>query len=271
MPLTLFQKRICRLLASARIARGEGYVAGDAALNALLLASRVSRDVDVFHDTRSALQTAWASDNRVLREVGFAVRVLHESAAFVEAEVSDGADAVVFQWMQDSAYRFFPLVEHPDFGLVLHPFDLATNKVLALVGRVEVRDWVDTITCDQHLQPFGCLVWAAAGKDAGLTPDLILGEARRSARYSRDEVATLAFEADSPDFTVLAASWRRMLLDARRMIDRLPEDAIGCCVCLHDGSLFRGTPDDLERALDQGGLRFHRGSIHGAWPMPAGL
>jgi hypothetical protein len=38
-------------------------------------------------------------------------------------------------------------VRHPDFGLTLHPFDLATNKVLALVGRTEVRDWVDMVEC----------------------------------------------------------------------------------------------------------------------------
>jgi hypothetical protein len=35
---------------------------------------------------------------------------------------------------------------------VLHPFDLATNKVLALVGRVEPRDFVDTLTCADELQ-----------------------------------------------------------------------------------------------------------------------
>ena len=28
----------------------------------------------------------------------------------------------------------FPLLEHEQLGLTLHPFDLATNKVLALVG-----------------------------------------------------------------------------------------------------------------------------------------
>jgi hypothetical protein len=27
---------------------------------------------------------------------------------------------VLVEWTRDSAYRFFPLVEHPDFGLVLH-------------------------------------------------------------------------------------------------------------------------------------------------------
>ena len=33
-----------------------------------------------------------------------------------------------------------PLVRHDELGLVLHPFDLATNKALALIGRLEVRD-----------------------------------------------------------------------------------------------------------------------------------
>lgn len=52
--------------------------------------------------------------------------------------------AVVVQWARDSAYRFFPLVRHDNLGLVLHPFNLATNKVLALV---------DTLSCDCELQP----------------------------------------------------------------------------------------------------------------------
>ena len=73
----------------------------------------------------------------------------------VEAEVARGPESVVVQWAHDSAYRFFPLVQHDDLGLVLHPFDLATGKVLALVGRVEPRDFVDTLTCDAEIQPLG--------------------------------------------------------------------------------------------------------------------
>ena len=56
------------------------------------------------------------------------------------ASGSRDRESVLLQWVKDSAFRFFPLVEHADFGLTLHPFDLATNKVLALVGRLEVRD-----------------------------------------------------------------------------------------------------------------------------------
>jgi hypothetical protein len=64
-------------------------------------------------------------------------------------------------------FRFFPLVEHDDLGLTLHPFDLATNKVLALVGRPEARDWIDAIDCHERLQPLGYLAWAACGKEPG--------------------------------------------------------------------------------------------------------
>ena len=82
----------------------------------------------------------------------------------------EAPEEVEVQWVRDSAYRFFPLLEHPELGLTLHPFDLATNKVLALVGRIAVRDWVDILTCHRTLSPLGCLAWAPAGKEPGLRP-----------------------------------------------------------------------------------------------------
>jgi hypothetical protein len=45
----------------------------------------------------------------------------------------------------------------------LHPFDHATNKILALAGRREARDWIDAIQCHETLQPLGYLAWAASG------------------------------------------------------------------------------------------------------------
>lgn len=92
----------------------------------------------------------------------------------VEAEVDDSSDRARLEWARDSAFRFFPLQEHDELGLTLHPFDLATNKVLAMVGRVEVRDWVDVIACDERIQPLGYLAWAASGKDPSFGPGAIL-------------------------------------------------------------------------------------------------
>ena len=132
MALTLLQRDICRLLAEQRIASGESYVAGGAALNEILAAPRISRDLDLFHDTVAALAATWEADRRVLTAHGFSVRVARERPTFVEAEVERGPDRILLQWVQDSAYRFFPLIRREPFGLTLHPFDLATNKVLAL-------------------------------------------------------------------------------------------------------------------------------------------
>src|SRR5205807_6215956 len=134
---------------------------------------------------------------------------------FVEALVSAGDERTRLQWLQDSAYRFFPLVEHPDFGLTLHPFDLATNKVLALVGRAEPRDWVDTIECDRRLQPLGYLAWAAAGKDPGLNPTFIIEEAVRSARYTEIELTDLSFDGERPTAAALSRDWKRIIASAR--------------------------------------------------------
>ena len=198
MSLTEYQRSVCRLLAAERVARGERYVAGGAALNEILASPRVSHDVDLFHDTREAVLGSWEQDREQLIRAGHHVQALREFPTFVEAEVTKGAEGVILQWVQDSAFRFFPLVEHPDFGLALHPFDLATNKTLALVGRAEIRDWFDIISCHTQLQPFGCLVWATCGKDPGLNPGFILEQASRSAHYTALDYETLAFHGKAP-------------------------------------------------------------------------
>lgn len=59
MALTNIQREVCRVLAKQRIASGESYVAGGAALNTLLDAPRVSQDLDLFHDTAAALAATW--------------------------------------------------------------------------------------------------------------------------------------------------------------------------------------------------------------------
>jgi len=266
MPLTEYQRRVCRILASERVASGERYVAGGAALNELLKSARLSHDVDLFHDTREAVLASWVSDRKELEKAGYNVHPLREFPSFVEAEVTQGADGIILQWVQDSAFRFFPLIEHPDFGLALHPFDLATNKTLALIGRVEVRDWVDIIHCHTQLQPFGCLVWATCGKDPGLSPMFILEQASRSTHYSREEYETLAFDGSAPDAMELSHTWRRMLREAGEMIALLPEDQIGHCVMTRDRNLFAGTSDELKNSLQMNAIHFHPGCIRGAWP-----
>lgn len=266
MALTALQRQICRLIAGNRIASGESYVAGAAALNEILAAARISRDIDLFHDSDEALEATWSADSRLLEGNGFQVEVVRERPSFVEAEVSRADVKVRMQWARDSAYRFFPLVEHPDLGLTLHPFDLATNKVLALVGRLEVRDWIDVIHCDGNLQPLGYLAWAACGKDPGFGPEAILEQAEQSGRYSEPEIRQLSFEGEPPDAAQLSRSWHASLEAARDVVSALPPGEIGKAVLIGDADLFRGDVRALRTALERGEIRFHPGRIRGALP-----
>jgi hypothetical protein len=231
----------------------------------LLAAPRRSRDIDLFHDTERALSETWKSDRHLLTTNGFVLDVLREAPSFVEVRVSRDGERSVVQWTRDSAYRFFPLVEDDRMGLVLHPFDLATNKVLAMAGRVEVRDWVDVLNCDERLQPFGYLVWAACGKDPGYNPKSLLAAVAR-AHYSQTEIDTLDFDGSRPDARDLGMRWHTALKVAQDVVNALPARQTGKCVARANGELCRLLPTQLAKALQDDDIRFHEGCIGGAWP-----
>lgn len=266
MGLSVFQRDICRLLADDRVRRGESYLAGGATLNELLHAPRRSRDLDIFPDTDEAVAASWQADRLLLERAGYEVQAFRDRPGFVEAHVGRGGDAVLLQWARDSAYRFFPLLQHDDFGLVLHPFDLATSKVLALVGRVEPRDFIDTLTCDREVQPLGLLAWAACGKDPGFSPSAILEEAGRTVRYSQVELRGLDFDGPAPTAAELGRFWRERLAEARAVVATLPPEHAGRAVLAANGGLFMGDLSALCEALGEDELVYHEGSIRGAWP-----
>jgi hypothetical protein len=240
-------------------------VAGGVALNEALGAPRVSRDIDLFHDTNDALDATWAADRALLQQAGFQIEVLRELRGFVQVLVQGLGDSVKMEWVRDSAYRFFPLRLDATLGVTLHPFDLATNKVLALVGRLEVRDWVDAVFSHDRIQPLGYLAWAACGKDPGFSPSSILEFAARS-HYSSDEVSQLAFDGPAPSAQELSLRWRAMIDEARTIVGLLPANHAGKAVLASSGKLFRDRPDQLRESLRTGHILFHEGRIRGAVP-----
>jgi hypothetical protein len=263
--LTAFQRGLCRLLAATRKER-ESYVAGGVALNTLLAAPRRSRDVDLFHDTAEAVRRTVEQDAALLRGAGYEVQFVRQAPTFAEAVVAKSKESSLLQWVQDSAYRFFPLLEHPELGLCLHPFDLATNKTLAMAGRLEPRDWIDLMTCHRQVQPLGYLAWAACGKDPGFNPVSLLQEIRRASHYAQAEIDLLDFEGAPPDAARLGADWHGMLREAQRICEVLPAEQTGRCVGEGREKLCTAAPDELAARLRAGQLVFHSGRIGGAWP-----
>jgi hypothetical protein len=213
------------------------------------------------HWTRAGRATAPCCSSRSTRSASCGI-----VGGIVDAEVGRDGEGVIIEWTRDSAFRFFPLVGHDDFGLVLHPFDLATNKVLALAGRLEPRDWVDVILSGELLQPLGYLAWAACGKDPGFSPGAILEHAARASRYSADELRGLAFSSEPPDPADLSRRWHEAFAAAKAIIALLPAAEVGTCVLTDGDDLFRGSIDELQIALKNRALAFHRGRIGGAYP-----
>jgi hypothetical protein len=110
------------------------------------------------------------------------------------------------------------------------------------------------------------LAWAACGKDPGLNPEFILGQAGRSARYTQQDINTLAFAGKTPDAGALGRTWRELLGEAHEMVAVLPEYHVGQCVMHRDRTLFNGATGALKDALTADAVLFHEGTVRGAWP-----
>lgn len=267
MALTEFQRDVCQVIARQRIESGESYIAGGAALNIATGSARLSDDIVIFHDRVEAVDVSIQKDVAALQSAGFSIGDIIRRGYLSETKVTRQGEVVEMQWTTDSAYRFFPLVEHDILGLTLHPFDLATNKTLAMVGRRAVRDWIDVIDCHKSIQPLGYLAWAAAGKDPGLGPSAIIEYAAR-ARYQQEEVDEVTFiDGKNRDAGDLSRRWRNMIETAREIILELPSAKWGTCVMRTDFSLFAGTAAEAKRAFNAGELHFHRGCLRGAFPQ----
>ena len=153
MPLSKIQTDILRLLASYR--DPESYVAGATPLNRD--ASRYSADIDVFHDREERVAAAAPQDTQVLAAAGYRVSWLRQLPLVYTAEVFQGDLVTRLEWVVDSDFRFFPTMRDEIFGYMLHPVDLATNKVMAAAGRREVRDLVDLVTVHETILPLGAV------------------------------------------------------------------------------------------------------------------
>ena len=259
MPLTEFQRAVLRLLAERR--GPESFVAGGAVINAAPDSPRYSDDVDIFHDAEESVAVAAAGDTDLLTQRGFGIEWLVNRPGFQRAIVSRDAQSLRLEWTQDSAFRFFPVQPDAEFGWRLHLADLATNKVLALAGRWEIRDFVDTLYLDESYAPLGLVAWAAAGKDPGLTPSLILEQASRFNRLRPEDFLTV-LGTDQFDFVAMKTRWRESVEAAHELVATLPPEEIGALYL--DGE---GRPADPTKVRE---ARLHYPSLGGALPRIAG-
>ena len=183
MPLSKIQTEILRLLAAHR--DPESYVPGSTPLTRYT--TRYSGDIDVFHDREERVAHAAQEDATLLEESGYTLHWQRRDPQIHAAIVRRAVEAMKLEWVADSDFRFFPTIRDDTFGYILHPIDLATNKVAAAYGRREPRDIVDLLAIHQETLPMGAAIWASAGKALGFTPEGIINEIRRMARYRAED------------------------------------------------------------------------------------
>lgn len=260
MPLTSFQREVFATLRRSR--SPESFVFGATVLNAATDTPRYSRDIDLCHDIATAVAESAKADERTLAAAGYTVTWQIRQPMFHRATVTRHDGSVKLEWVYDSAFRFYPVEPDEELGWRLHFADAATNKLLALSGRAEPRDFVDALHLHGTYLSLGALAWAAAGKDEGLNPRLILDLADRFARYRQADIDALHL-SQPLRLPELKARWRVAIEEGKHLVENLPGEEIGC-LYLDPDTLLPVTPEANSGAFASW-LR-HRGSVGGSWP-----
>ena len=224
MPLTPFQRGVAQILAK----------------------HRSPEDLDIFHDLGAIVAASAEADAKVLRETGYSVEWTLRGEAIFKAVVTRGEDRLRLDWTVDSAFRFFPAVPDEEFGYCLHQADLATNKVLALAGRSEVRDFLDTLLIDRTYLSLGAVIWAACGKDQGYTSALLLDQTNRHSRYQESDLKGENL-ARPVDLRELKQQWLGAHARAEQLFEQLPAEELGCLYLDADSKPV--TPDPADANL----------------------
>jgi hypothetical protein len=211
VPLDPLQDLIVRI-ASALPEAHTIALAGGGAMIAHGFVDRATQDVDLFTEIDDAeARHVTAALRAALRERGLESRDADRPPAdhrFVAVDPTDGSECTVEVFADGG--RLHPRVML-DVGPVLHPDDLAADKVLALWGRARPRDFYDVHALMRHYSR-GALLQLAAAKDAGFTIETFLDALNAIKRLTNADWAEDGIRVDAvPQLTSLFAEWRAAL------------------------------------------------------------
>lgn len=207
--LTPLQEQVARIIAGLEEA-AEFALAGGAALIARGEVRRETRDLDFFGLTTDAVDRLVPVVERVLAEAGLSVRAVQLNPGFARLIVESADDRTELDLAADA--RLFP-VESGEPAPTLSGEELAVDKLLALFGRAEARDFVDLM----QLEPrYGLdkLCSLAAEKDRGFRSSVLAEMLARFGRLRRDE-----FGLDDARYEQLSRDvdrWRARALELGR-------------------------------------------------------
>lgn len=198
------------------------------------------------------------SDGAILANAGLSLEWVRREPAVYVARIGDGNETTRLEWVRDSDFRFFPAVPDELFGYRLHLADIAMNKVLAAAGRREPRDVVDLLTIEERGLPLVAIVWAAAAKDPGFSPESLAQEILRFGIYQQVDYDELELEIPCNAGDVsrrIKSSMHLAIAFAKSMPPGLA------------GHLFlKGSQIVLPDPGDLSAVKLHTGQRKGHWP-----
>lgn len=206
------QRDLARLLFSLPEATGYA-LAGGAALVVQRIVDRDTRDLDAFiaatpGPTPGTVDLLADAFTEAAQRAGWTLQTIRRHPTFCRFILDCDDDTVELDLAVDS-----PLLEPPtaiDGIPVLTPLDLAARKVLAIVDRLEARDYTDLYAL-AHLVGQQTCIDSALTMDAGLTASAIAEAFERIDRIPDDRYPERATDAATTRryFT----TWAHELLD----------------------------------------------------------
>jgi Nucleotidyl transferase AbiEii toxin, Type IV TA system len=199
--LSPLQERIATLVAGLDEAK-DFALAGGAALITRGHVQRSTRDLDFFGLSTGDVDRLAPVVVEALLEAGLHVKTVIANPGFVRLEVTSGDETTELDLAADA--RLLPIVPGP-LVPTLADEELAADKVLAVFGRAEARDFAD-LRAVESLFGLARLCELAKEKDPGFSLEVFGDMLGRLGRLRRDE-----FELNDSSFAELRGAveeWR---------------------------------------------------------------
>jgi len=167
--LTEAQQLFLRTAASVPLVRRDFFLTGGTALAEYVLHHRLSEDLDLFTAVPNAVPLALVALRAPLEAAGFTVEVIRAFDTFTELRVRLGVETIKVDLAQDTPFRLAPTIPDEAHGLARDSLDdLSANKVAALFGRAEPKDFVDVYFLQREHGPLDALIEKARAKHLGI-------------------------------------------------------------------------------------------------------
>src|SRR5581483_2664177 len=181
--LSPFQAEFLRLFFQNAIGQ-QFFLTGGTALAAFYLEHRYSQDLDLFTLESDALARVQMELDTIAAELGAVAKTTVATPTFRQAFVTRNDESLQIEFVRDIAAQFG---EHRRIDSVIVDAleNIGANKVNAIFGRTDVKDFVDLyFILKAGLELFD-LIEMAKQKDAGLTECYLAGMMRQVRELNR--------------------------------------------------------------------------------------